>query len=226
MHHWPSFVDLVPLAVVKCRKIRYITCCIELSLGQLLLVVVVVIEMYNRLIPNMQAINKICAFLEKKSLFYTESGMEFFFKFHSLNWSRLTHWPSKFFQLLNVIKQISFWNQIQKSLSMKPSNPHVVYSSLVLEHEDYFRTENQNCEKKKKSSHWSQNVAGQIFQLVIRNVWGEIIYVSLQKYKMVFSQTSLCYICIHIASYPLLDEIVFSGRYRGFWAVCPLPSES
>ena len=35
---------------------------------------------------------------------------------------------------------------------MKPSHPHVVYSSLMLEHERYFSVEHQNCEKKKKAA--------------------------------------------------------------------------
>lgn len=102
------------------------------------------------------------------------------------------------FPILEFIRQISFWNQVQKNMSMKPSNPHVVYSSLMLGHEKYFGIENQNWEKKKKSSHWSQNVVGQIFQLVIRNMWGEIVYASLQKYKMVLGHTFLFVIYVYI----------------------------
>lgn len=143
---------------------------------------------------------------------------------------QIDSWAKQNFPIcLNVSNKFLFvWNQVLKNLSMKPSNPHVVYSSLLLEHETCLGTENQNCEKEKKNSHWSQNIMGQMLQLVVRNMRGEIIYASLQKYKTIFRQTSLLLYMytysIHIAPSRLLDETLFSGRNRGFWAMCPLPS--
>lgn len=56
------------------------------------------------------------------------------------------------FSVLELIKYISVWNQVQKSLPRKPSNPYVVCSSLILEYERYIGAENQNCEKEKKAA--------------------------------------------------------------------------
>lgn len=78
------------------------------------------------------------------------------------------------FLTLKFIKHIWFWNQVQKNLSIKPSNPYVVCFSLMLEHEKYFGAEKSKLWKEEESSHWFQNiVAGQIFQWVVGNNGGE-----------------------------------------------------
>ena len=74
----------------------------------------------------------------------------FFFLTPFIKLEQIDPLAKQIFPILEFIRQISFWNQVQKNMSMKPSNPHVVYSSLMLGHEKYFGIENQNWEKKKK----------------------------------------------------------------------------